>query len=608
MSEELKAYYQRELAYIQRSHPVFADEHPAVAHRLGLGDNRINDPHVEILMRAFAHLNARTRRKLDDELPEITDALLDVLYPHYQRPIPSMAIVGLALVDAQAKGSTGPKRVPRETPLRTRQEVDGVQCEYRTCSDVAVWPIAVDRASFASSSGSSRRLRPESRVTIQVSSRSEGASLRDLGVERLRFYLADESEANCLALYEALLRNALRVRFTSSRSDASRDDERGGPTFEPRECLEAAGFGPDECLLPYSARSFPGYRLLAEYFAFPQKFLFVDVVLPRETIETMGRSLVIEIDVAGTSRDLEAAVNAGTFRLGCVAVVNLFRPKLGGAQITLDHRRTSYRLEPDARGKGTLEVYSIDRVVAIDGDHESEYHPLYAVHHRLAPADVRTYYLARRVEADDGATDQELTFADLDLDPSSRVVHKVHVETTCTNRDLPARLPAGSGFVLRDGDRDLHVDCAYPPTRPLRPARGPGAAWAVLSHLVTNHVPLTEADGSPDVLRQILTLYDHSGHDDGVARIAAVRSVTSRRATARVWRDGEVGVCRGHDVDVVIDPAPFVPGESFLFASVLDRFLGLYCSVNSFTRLTLLGPEQETLHRWPPRTGQHPLL
>src|SRR5580692_5808559 len=93
MSDDLLPYYERELDAIKRLAAEFADTHPKIAARLRLSADAVDDPHVARLLEGTAFLAARVHHRLDDEFPELTDALLGVLYPHYLAPVPSAAIL-----------------------------------------------------------------------------------------------------------------------------------------------------------------------------------------------------------------------------------------------------------------------------------------------------------------------------------------------------------------------------------------------------------------------------------------------------------------------------------------------------------------------------------
>lgn len=609
MSDPLLPYYHRELAFIRRMGAEFAGEHPEVAAGLRLGPDACEDPHVERMIMAFAYLTARIRAKLDDDFPEVAGALLGALYPHYQAPIPSMAVVEMKLDREQSTLAAG-YRVERGRTVET-ETVGGEPCRFRTAYPVTLWPIEVAAARLTGLPAGDAALKIELRCF------SKEMTFARLDLPRLRFFLNGQPQHAHL-LYELLLNESREVTLARS----------GGP-HPPvtlrlgKECLSAVGFGEEEELLPYPARSFPGYRLISEYFAFPEKFRFFDLSgLSPAVLAGVGQKLELTISLGRSSADLEQNVSADTFRLGCTPVVNLFRQR--AEPIRLTHTETEYRVVPDARRTLATEVYSIDRVVATSPDGEAvEHHPFYSLKHSL-PRDGRQAFWTSTRRASSRASGQAdhgtevfLSLVDLELDPQAPADWTVDVETTCLNRDLPRRLPFGGGqpaLSLTDaGSSIVKPACLTPPTPTLRPPSGNGAWWRLISHLSLNHLSIAfgEGDGgegSPEALREILKLYDFADSPETRSKIAGVLAVRGRPAVGRVG-DGAPGFVRGVEVNVQFDEERFSDAGLFLFASVLERFLGLYASVNSFTQLVLTTKQRKgIIRRWPPRAAQRTLV
>jgi type VI secretion system protein ImpG len=609
MSAELLTYYNRELSFIRRLAAQFAAEHPKIAGRLRLGPDVSEDPHVERLIEAFAYLSARIRHKLDDELPEITEALLGVLYPHYQAPIPSMAVVQLEVGPDQTQPPTG-YLVPRGTALET-EPIQGEPCRFRTCYPVTLWPVEVESAGLSRppvrAPVTPRSAQAAAVLRLVLRCRGEDAGFAALTLSSLRFFLKGQPQ-HAYRLYELLLNNTLEVALAGSPAD--RD-----PVVLDAGCLRPVGFERDEGMLPYTARSFLGYRLLSEYFAFPQKFLFVDLtgLGPRRPGWPADR-LEVFLYLDRTSADLEQNLSADAFRLGCAPVVNLYRQR--AEPIALTHMQFEYRVAPDARRPLAHEVYSVDRVTASSGDgREVEYQPFFSVKHATGEAPATFWHASRKpAEPVEGQADQGtevfLSLVDLGLAPSVAGGWTLDVETTCLNRDLPQRLPFGGGQprlqVSAGAGLVSRISCLTAPTPTLRPAMKKGALWRLISHLSLNHLSLVEGDNA-EALREILKLYDFADSAENRHTIDGVLEVTARRVVGRVG--GDRAFCRGVEVTALFDEERFSGSGLFLFASVLERFLALYCTVNSFSKLiaTTKGGEGE-LRRWPPRTGEKVLI
>jgi type VI secretion system protein ImpG len=609
MSDELLPYYNRELAFLRRLGAQFAEDHPKIAGRLRLSADTADDPHVERLIEAAAYLNARTRFKLDDDFPEISDALLNLLYPHYQAPIPSMAVAQFTLDRGQGELVDG-FTLPRQSQLET-EPIEGEPCRFQTCYALRLMPVELVSAEQLGQPFSAPATPASSKaaavVRLVLRCFSKEMTFAQLAVNSLRFFLKGQPQ-HVYALYESLLNHTLCV----SVANASHDRQ---PAVLKPHCVRPVGFDRAEGLLPYPDRSFLGYRLLTEYFAFPEKFLFVDVTgLDRQTLARAGREIEIYFYLNRSSVDLEQNIVTDTFRLNCTPIVNLYRQQ--AEPIALTHRETIYRVVPDARRPSAHEIYSVDRVVATSPQNvQAEYRPFYSVKHgRDAERDKMYYYAVRQPaglggKAGDGGTEVYLNLVDMAFRPSSQADWTLDVETTCLNRDLPHRLPLGEGqggLRLTRGAPVTRIECVSGrPTRTLRPSLRKGAVWKLISHLSLNHLSLTDTSEGADALREILKLYDFADSSETRAIIDAVVSVVSRRVTGRLGN----GFCRGMEVTVHLDEARFAGSGAYLFASVLERFLGLYCNINSFCQFIATSNKREgALGKWPPRAGEQVLL
>ncbi|MCI0365254.1 MAG: type VI secretion system baseplate subunit TssF [Phycisphaerales bacterium] len=610
MTDELLPYYQRELSYLRRLGAEFADAHPDDAARLRISADTCDDPHVERMIEAFAYLTARIRHKLDDDFPEITSALLSVLYPHYLAPIPSMAIVELVLDRGQG-GLTKGLRLARETVIET-EPVDGEPCRFRTCYPVTLWPIELVSARLGAAPFSEGKPPPAPGVStvlrLELKCYAKDMTFSKLEMPALRFFLKGQPQ-HVQALHELIFNSTLEVSIGSGGA---------APRMMGTQCLQQVGFNLDEGMLPYPARSFPGYRMLTEYFAFPEKFLFFELAgLSPSLLNGIGNKLEVCLYLNRSSADLEHNVSADMFRLGCTPVVNLFQQR--AEPIRLTQTDTEYHIVPDARRPLATEVYSVEKVTATAPSGEAvEYVPFYSFKHAIDRHKQQTFWYAARKPAEsrerrtDEGTEAYLSFVDLDFNPAAAPNWTIDVQTTCLNRDLPHRLPFGGGqprLQLATGGPISRLTCLTPPTPTLRAAHRHQAMWRIISHLSLNHLSIADENGSPDALREILKLYDYASTASTQSKIAAILDVRSRRVVGRAGGAAAGGFCRGIEVAVLFDEDRFTDNGLFLFASVIERFLGLYCSVNSFSRLVARTKQRQGAYRqWSPRAAEKALL
>jgi type VI secretion system protein ImpG len=438
-----------------------------------------------------------------------------------------------------------------------------------------------------------------------------------LSLERLRFYLSGEKQmvAN---LYELLFNHTVQVMFRSL------DPERPAAfSMVPAQCLAQVGLVKEESLLPYPNRSFLGYRLLTELFAYPSKFFFMDLGgFQHARRAGFQKKLEVVLFLDRTMTSLEQAVDTQTFRLGCTPVINLFEQT--AEPIALTQARYEYRIVPDVGQPYGTEIYSVDSVTSVDPvtNTTTEYQPFYSFRHGISRAGVKTFWYASRRPAlgeTDRATDVYLNLVDLGFNPHLPAASTLVVRATSTNRNLPIKLQqAGEDlyFELEMAAPLARIRCLRSPTTPLRPPLQRGACWRLISHLSLNHLSISDPVEGKEALQEILKLYDFSDPESGQQLadvtqqlIEGITAVSCRRVVGRTGVETSSGFCRGVEVTVEMDEQKYIGTGVFLFASMLERFLGLYASINSFTQLVATTKQSgRPFKRWPPRSAELQLL
>lgn len=613
MRDELLAYYERELAYVRQLGAEFAAKYPKVAARLMLEPSRCEDPHVERLLEAFAFLCARVHLKLDDEFPELTQALLTVLYPHFLRPVPSMTVVEFHLDPKQGQLTTGLK-VPRDSMLFARP-VNGYRCPFRTTADVWLWPVEVSHAQWTTP----ERLDPPIKapdcagaLRVKLRTRSD-LNFSTLGLDRLRFFLNGEPSL-VYPLYEMLGNATLRI----IARDASSTSRARPIELHPSQ-LRPLGFEEDEAMLPYGRRSFSGYRLLQEYFCFPEKFLFYELT-GLEALRDSSFSSEIEILFlfAPTERQdwepiLQMGVAAKTIRLNATPAINLF-PQTADP-ILVENTRYEYPVVPDVRRGDVLEVFSIEDVVATNPRtmEIEKFEPFFSYRHSASQRQNALFWYATRRQGpgwQGKGTDLFLTLVDLEGRGRAPQFDTVTVRTLCTNREIPSRVQMGNESGDFELDAPLPVEktvALRKPSPTVRPVLGSGSFWRLISHLSLNYLSLVEE--GREALQEILRLYAPSAPGSTERQIDGILEVANRRHFARVVDDAGIAFVRGTRVEMLLDEDYFVGASAFLFGAVTDRFLSQYVSLNSFSQLEVRTKQRrEVLRRWPVRAGKTILL
>jgi type VI secretion system protein ImpG len=606
MSDTLLPYYNRELHAVRELASEFARAYPKIAGRLRLTEDSVDDPHVARLLEGAAFLAARVHQRLDDEFPELTDALLGVLYPHYLAPIPPAAIIQLTCQPALKV----PVRIPAGRTLDS-ERVRGEPCRFRTTSPLTLWPIEIESTRLSglplAAPPNSLASRAQSVLAITLKCADPDMDFSTLGLDTLRFYIRAASNM-ALPLYELLCGHTLSVALADSQADSN-------PVILPGRVLAQAGLAPEDALLPWPTRSFSGFRLLTEYFALPEKFLFFDIGrLDAKILRGAGNRMTIYVYLDRAAPELERVVGADTLALGCTPVVNLFAHRC--EPVALTHMSTEYRLEPDVRRPGALEIWQVERVRETRADGTSRpWEPFYRLQQAAgAEATASGFYaIARRPSSSLSGSDVFLEPFDPGFDAQSPADAVLSIEALCTNRDLAADLPFGGGrptLSLVEGLSAVsRITCVTAPTPSLRaPLRAQGF-WPLVSHLSLGHLSVVGGQAGAGALREVMRLYDLRGSDETRAAIEALLSVTSAPGVARVPGARAGAFCRGLDVTLEWDAKAWNTGGLFLLATVLERFLALHATVNSFVRTrSVLRGRPGFAAAGPPRAGAQVLL
>lgn len=597
MDDTLLKYYEQELSYVRRMGGEFARKYPKIAGRLLLDTDKSADPHTERLIEAFAFICGRIHKKIDDDFPEITESLFNIIYPHYNNPIPSLTIVNFEPL-LQNIPETG-YLIDKGSKLFSRP-VNGTSCGFSTCQPVEIWPVEVVEAGFQEPKTLIKKAQQAIHIKLKTANNLPFAKL---DLSHLRFYLRGQQE-HVFYLYELLFNNVCQVEGEISGKKCL--------SLRPTT-ISPVGFADEEAALPFSKRSFPGYRLLFEYFCFPEKFLFFDLSgLDKLKTGAPGDTLDIFIYLNLTAK-ANIVIDKETFCLNATPAINLFS-KIA-EPVRIEQRKTEYRITPDLRREDSNEIYSIDRVTASTADtpdEQYEYRPFYSMRHHLDEDGEnrrQAYWHIQRRESGrygDKGTEVFLSFTDLDFNPGDPGVDILTIHTTCTNRDLPARMAVGDP----DGDFDLEIaapitktNALMKPTPTRRSTMGGGLQWRLISHLSLNYLSIVRE--GEEALREILRLYDFDDSPVTRQQIDGIISVSAEYVTKRIRRS----FGRGVQVTIEFDEDKYVGAGIFLFSAILEKFLGQYVSVNSFSQLIVKTIQKsEVLRQWPPRSGKRILL
>jgi type VI secretion system protein ImpG len=624
MDQRLLYHYERELAFLRDLGGEFAAEFPKIAARLDLATTDVPDPYVERILEGVAFLTARIQLKMEAEFPTFTQSLLQMIFPHYLAPTPSMAIVRIA-PDAGLQGKSEGVDLPAGLELRSLLGTeDQTNCEFRTAHAVRLLPIDVAAAEYIPSGAAVAALglpeQQNTKAAIRLRLRSgSDIPVAKMRMQKLSFFLGGPENSR-LRLYEQLAAHVVGVFV--------RPATRPVPWLErlPKTALRAAGFAPEETLLPRMPASFDGYRLLQEYFAMPERFLFFDL---HELERAASRCAASEIEVIILlDRSEPSLANFGIdhMRLYCTPAINLFRKR--SDRINLSDRETEHLIIPDRMRPLDYEVHSVASVdgFSADGGAPQPFFPFYAANDLSRNPGHRSYYtLARRRhrlstrERERGprssylGDDVFISLVDGDNVPLDASLRQLGMELLCTNRDLALSMPTGkreTDFTITVNAPVASIKCIVGPTAPRPFHRDGDHAWRFISHLGLNYLTLTDSDSvqGAAALRELLRLYIPSQSTGTSRQLDGLLSVTTRPIVRRIPGAGPVCAGRGLEVTVTVDDAPFSGGSGILLGAVLDRFFGKYVSINGFVETVLRSSDRGEVMRWPMQLGHQSYL
>jgi type VI secretion system protein ImpG len=624
MDPRLLRHYNQELLHLREMGAEFATQFPKIAARLRIDSLEVSDPYVERLLEGFAFLAARVQLKLEAEFPRFTQRLVDILFPHFLAPIPSMLIAELkpdlgdpALLSGAtiARGSA-----VHSLPVKST----ATECRFRTAHEVRLWPIEITGAEYFSHASNLplgnmpewKRFSGGVRISLKTAG---GVNFSKLGLDDLRIYCSGADEV-AYRLHELICGNAIGIFVMAGKANGIRYRTLEAAAIEP------VGFDEDQALLPVTLRGFEGYRLLQEYFAFPQRFLFFDVCGLGEALRALGGSeLDLVILCSRGDASLMQSVDASSLALNCVPAVNLFEQRCDRIQVS--HEKHDLHVVPDRVRPMDLEVYSVTSVTGYGTglDSERRFVPLYSAFHSEEHGH-DAYFSAQREPRIMSATQKRegprssyigsevfISLVDPHEAPFAGDLQQLGVVALCSNRDLPLLMTMGfanSDLTLQQSAPVTSIRVIKGPSRPMSANADGGAAWRLINQLTLNHLSLLDTDQEQGAaaLRQMLRLYSNAGDVTHQQQIDGLRSITKRQVVRRLPMPGPIAFGRGVQLDIGVDELAFQGASAFLLGCTLERFFARHVSINSFTETRVRSMTRGEIMSGRPRCGARPII
>ncbi len=627
MDPRLLRYYNEELRHLREMGAEFAQQFPKIAARLGMEGLEVTDPYVERLLEGFAFLAGRIQLKLDAEFPRFTQRLLEIVYPQFLAPTPSMLIAQVHPELGDPSLAMGVK-LPRGSAMNSQPGKAGATaCEFRTAHELTMWPLEITQVEYFTHAADLpmaavpewRKYRAGLRLRIRTTA---GLDFAQIALQDLRLHCAGIDDV-AYRLHELACGHAMGVLVLPTRRPAATHAALDG------DCVEPAGFSDEEALLPQTLHGFQGYRLLQEYFAFPQRFLFFDICGVGEALRKQGG---VEADIvilfSRADNALLQSVDATSLVLHGVPAINLLEKRCDRIHVTPDN--ADFHIVPDRTRPMDYEVHSVLDVLGYGTGVNSEWRflPFYNAFH-TEDRGHKAYYSVQReprllsqTQQREGprtsyiGTEVFLSVVDANEAPFPAELRQLGVRALCTNRDLPVLMPVG-GASSTKGDLTLvqtapvkMIQVIKGPSRPVSAMREGNMAWKLINQLTLNHLSLTDTDAEQGAaaLRQILRLYAHTGDAGAQRQVDGVRSVQLKQVVRRLPLPGPITFGRGVELRVEIDDLSFEGASAFLLGCVLERFVARHVSINGFTQTRLHSVGRGDILIGRPRCGVRPIM
>ncbi len=582
----MRRYFEEEMRYLHEAGKAFAEAHPEQARFLNVDSVTDRDPYVERLFEGFAFLAGRIHERLDDELPEYTESLLSLLYPHFLRPIPALAVSEFKPKLGQVSEATV---LERGTEVRTGPVGDErAVCRFMTTEEVVLRPMALDRVELNWPGDGTSSLS----LTFLL---DRGVSFSDLRLSCLPLHFhADPSIASAMHMF--LTRHVQRVSVSAGTAD--------GPAFEllGQQWVRPGGLSEQESLLPESEYTFSGFRLLHEYLNYRTRFWRVDLYgLERLEAVEDADSFSIRIDLNREYPE-DKRFDARNVKLHCAPVVNIFVDD--AEPIRVEHRESEYRVIASTRYRKSMDIYDVVGVVGVEErtGRKQEYFPFYRFA-RVLEKDRRYFTQSFRQSADGRST--YLSIVEDEVTVGDAKTEVLSVDIRCSNGSLPRekvqekainQLAPNVPQIAETANLNQPSLIRYPPGD-----RKGGFFWQLISHFSLNFLSVA----TRDALTTILSLYDWSDSDANRRRIRGVRSVS--------WTPKEVAhrgaVMRGAEVTIELEEDHFADeGDICLFGLIISEFFSAYATINSFVHTRLITYPSERSYEWRPTQGIKPSL
>jgi len=572
--KSFEKYFQNELSKLQELAKEFSIEHPAVAPLLNAHNA---DPDAERLLEGVAFLTALLNQKLDNEFPEVIHGLMNILFPHYLRPIPALSIVEFTPKPSLREII----KIPKGTTVKSIP-IDDVACSFNTTSDLNMYPIRLHNIHYTTNE--------KSKLVLDLEVLNSDIATLDLRV--LDFYLNDNyNEATNLFMLLSHYLEKITVEFDDKKISLKKDS------------LKCKGFDRENSLFHYPKNSLSSYMILQEYFLLPQTFFFFQLE-NLERLRNYPNIVNFKIVFDFKASPIFLTLSNEAIKLFCTPVTNLFKEE--AEPITITHYKELLQVRPPLRYSDTYQVYDIDKVSGyIQGEaKQQEYSPFESF--EKGDSDKNIYQVHRKISIVTGKEELYLSLYYNNRDEIKRETLSINI--SCTNGKLSERLQLGEISQGSDNSPELATfKNIIPCTIQIESPINENSLWQFISHLSINLLTLADLK----TFKEMLTLYIFANNRDK-SRVAKNQKRIDAIEEFEVYPIDMVSrgyLLKGHKVIMGIRKDYFASlGDLYLFCSVILQFLGSYASLNTFVSLEVKEKITGESFKWTPILGSKKLI
>lgn len=568
MSDQLLSYFERELAYVRKALDNFSGDYPAHADALRLNQSGQEDPNISRLIDAVALLTAKSEKRLDEQLPDILQDLLNLLYPGYLQIVPSYAPVTLAVGDDPIS-----ERVILPKGAELGMSVAEEECIFTLADDLVIEPyeltdVKAETAPFTFPLPAQIR-RAESAIHLQLScSDPEQKFAQQSKGEHLDLYVRG-FENNSKGLIDLLLRNTEALLL---HNDQGQQCVLSGSHLRSRVADQAFQWLPS-----YGSHTL-GLDILRDYFAYPDKAAYLRLEGVAEALADFdSHQVTLTLFVKQLPTEYLRLFDKDVFQLNTAPAINLFHER--GEPMRYDFAKLSMPVVADAQNQAEKTVVSVESVSEVSPTGEIRLSPNYEGgywHDGSAPVwQARQYWDERGKRR----MNLSLSYGEHTAQQTSVLLS---LQLAVCNGRLPCLTPRFSPLESFEAiDLPGQLQNVRTPSAPQYPPLDNQLGWRFIALLNGNFASLTQTDDTVRSLQEALRLCSYSNQ---CALADAIKKVSYRHLVAPLTIDKQSFFASGTQVTILLDDE--LLGVEFAVAStVLNAFLLQYCSFDRFIQV-----------------------